>query len=60
MVDLDRWHLHVNPLGLDLGKRTELISRCQRFDFRRITTADIVGRLRQVADGEKLKIDEKW
>ena len=35
-----------------------ITSRCQRFDFRRITTADITGRLRQVADGEKLKIDD--
>src|ERR1051326_5667397 len=35
-----------------------IVSRCQRFDFRRITTADIVRRLRQVVDGEKLKVDE--
>jgi DNA polymerase-3 subunit gamma/tau len=35
-----------------------IVSRCQRFDFRRITTADIVRRLRQVVDGEKLKIDD--
>ncbi|RPH45397.1 MAG: hypothetical protein EHM91_07670, partial [Planctomycetota bacterium] len=35
-----------------------IVSRCQRFDFRRITTADIVRRLRQVVDGEKLKVDD--
>jgi DNA polymerase-3 subunit gamma/tau len=35
-----------------------IISRCQRYDFRRITTADIVRRLGQVIDGEKLKVDE--
>jgi DNA polymerase-3 subunit gamma/tau len=35
-----------------------IVSRCQRFDFRRITTADIVRRLRQVVDGEKLQVDD--
>jgi DNA polymerase-3 subunit gamma/tau len=35
-----------------------IVSRCQRFDFRRITTADIVRRLRQVVDGEKLRVDD--
>ncbi len=35
-----------------------IVSRCQRFDFRRITTADIVKRLRQVIEGEKLKVDD--
>ncbi|MBI2898870.1 MAG: DNA polymerase III subunit gamma/tau [Planctomycetes bacterium] len=34
-----------------------IISRCQRFDFRRITTADIVKRLRQVIEREKLDVD---
>ncbi len=32
-----------------------IVSRCQRFDFRRITSADIVRRLRQVADEEKIE-----
>ncbi|MBI3856070.1 MAG: DNA polymerase III subunit gamma/tau [Planctomycetes bacterium] len=35
-----------------------IVSRCQRYDFRRITTADIVRRLRQVVDGEKLQVDD--
>ncbi len=35
-----------------------ITSRCQRFDFRRITTADIVHRLKQVIEGEKLKVDD--
>ncbi len=33
-------------------------SRCQRFDFRRITTADIVKRLRQIVEREKLDVDD--
>ena len=35
-----------------------ITSRCQKFDFRRITTKDIVKRLQQVIAGEKLKISE--
>ena len=35
-----------------------IISRCQTFDFRRITSADIVKRLKQVLAGEKLKADD--
>ncbi|HLY75447.1 MAG TPA: DNA polymerase III subunit gamma/tau [Planctomycetota bacterium] len=35
-----------------------IVSRCQRFDFRRITTVDIVRRLRQVVDGEKIEVDD--
>jgi DNA polymerase III subunit gamma/tau len=35
-----------------------IISRCQRYDFRRITTADIVKRLRQVIEGEKLTVGD--
>ena len=35
-----------------------IVSRCQRFDFRRITTADIVRRLRQVVDGEQIAVDD--
>lgn len=33
-------------------------SRCQRFDFRRITTDDIVKHLRYIADNENIKITE--
>ena len=33
-------------------------SRCQRFDFRRITTEDIVKHLRYIADEEKIKISD--
>ena len=35
-----------------------IISRCQTFDFRRITSADIVKRLKQVIAGEGLKVDD--
>ncbi len=33
-----------------------IVSRCQRFDFNRITLADIAERLRQVCAGEKLSV----
>lgn len=33
-------------------------SRCQRFDFRRITTDDIAKHLRYIADKEKIKISD--
>ena len=33
-------------------------SRCQRFDFRRIATADIVGRLRQICEREAVEADD--
>lgn len=33
-------------------------SRCQRFDFKRITTADIVKHLRNIADKEKINITD--
>ena len=33
-------------------------SRCQRFDFRRVTDADIVKRLREVADGSGIAADD--
>lgn len=36
-----------------------IISRCQRFDFNRITTDSIVGRLRQIAERESIAIDEE-
>ena len=35
-----------------------VISRCQRFDFRRIRTEDIVSRLEYIASQEKIKLDE--
>lgn len=35
-----------------------ITSRCQRFDFRRITTADIVNHLKEIAKTEKIKIEE--
>ena len=34
-----------------------ITSRCQRFEFRRITTKDVAKRLEQIAKGEKIKID---
>lgn len=33
-------------------------SRCQRFDFKRVTDSDIVKRLREVADGSGIAADE--
>lgn len=36
-----------------------IISRCQRFDFNRITTENIVSRLRYVAQQESIAIDEE-
>lgn len=35
-----------------------ITSRCQRFDFRRITTTDIVNHLKEIAEAEKIKIEE--
>lgn len=35
-----------------------IISRCQRFDFRRITTEDIVSRLKYICEQEKISITE--
>jgi len=35
-----------------------IVSRCQTFDFRRITSGDIVKRLKQVLVGEGLKADD--
>ena len=34
-----------------------ILSRCQRYDFARITADDIAGRLRYVADQEKIDLD---
>lgn len=36
-----------------------IVSRCQRYDFRRITTADIVKRLDFIAKSEKININEE-
>ncbi|NUN50675.1 MAG: DNA polymerase III subunit gamma/tau, partial [Candidatus Brocadiae bacterium] len=41
------------------GKLPETIhSRCQRFDFRRVTTADVVKRLRQICQRESAQADD--
>lgn len=34
-------------------------SRCQRFDFRRISIADIVSKLKEIAKDESIKVDEE-
>ncbi|WP_099224011.1 DNA polymerase III subunit gamma/tau [Listeria costaricensis] len=36
-----------------------IISRVQRFDFKRITTQDIIGRMAYILDEEKIAYDEK-
>lgn len=36
-----------------------IISRCQRFDFRRITTEDIVARLKYISEQENIKITDE-
>ncbi|MBE7705724.1 MAG: DNA polymerase III subunit gamma/tau [Cyanobacteria bacterium SIG30] len=36
-----------------------IVSRCQRFDLRRITTEDITKKLREVSDIEKIKITDE-
>ncbi|MDR7531799.1 MAG: DNA polymerase III subunit gamma/tau [Armatimonadota bacterium] len=35
-----------------------VLSRCQRFDFRRVSFSEIVGRLRTIASQERLEIDD--
>lgn len=35
-----------------------ITSRCQRFDFRRITTNDIIGHLKEISKLEKIKIED--
>jgi len=35
-----------------------VLSRCQRFDFRNIPTADIAGQLRKICKAEKIEIDD--
>jgi len=36
-----------------------IISRCQRFDFRRISTVDILSRLKQIVDKEEISITQE-
>lgn len=36
-----------------------IISRCQRFDFKRISIETITSRLRELADAEKITVDDK-
>lgn len=36
-----------------------VLSRCQRFDFHRISVADISSRLRQLAEREELRVDQE-
>jgi len=38
---------------------TTILSRCQRFDLRRITVADIVSRLAYICESESIKIEEE-
>ncbi|MCY8521141.1 DNA polymerase III subunit gamma/tau [Bacillus atrophaeus] len=35
-----------------------IISRCQRFDFKRITPQAIVGRMKKIVEAEQLKVEE--
>ena len=35
-----------------------VLSRCQRFDFRRVSVEDTVGRLRTIADAEQIRIGD--
>lgn len=36
-----------------------IVSRCQRFDFKRISIETIMARLRELADAEKIQVDDK-
>ena len=36
-----------------------IISRCQRFDFKRISIETITARLRELADAENITVDDK-
>ena len=36
-----------------------VLSRCQRYDFRRITTGDIINRLKELAAGEGIEAEDK-
>jgi DNA polymerase-3 subunit gamma/tau len=35
-----------------------VLSRCQRFDFRRISLLEIIPKLKELADGEQIQVDE--
>ena len=35
-----------------------ILSRCQRFDFKRIKPSDIILRMKEIAHGDKLNISE--
>ncbi|MBN2417071.1 DNA polymerase III subunit gamma/tau [bacterium] len=35
-----------------------IVSRCQRFDFKRVASAEIAGQLRRIADAERISIDD--
>ena len=37
---------------------TTIVSRCQRFDFKRISSSDIIGRLLHIAKGEQIAVTE--
>ncbi len=37
---------------------TTVLSRCQRFDFRRLTSRQIAGRLKEIVETEEIRIDE--
>jgi DNA polymerase-3 subunit gamma/tau len=37
---------------------TTILSRCQRFDLRRISVADITSQLRKIAEAEEIKVSE--
>ena len=36
-----------------------ILSRCQRFDFKRIKTSDIVGRLKTIAEADGIDVEER-
>lgn len=36
-----------------------ILSRCQRFDFKRIVPADMIRRLKEVASGAHLEVEEE-
>jgi DNA polymerase-3 subunit gamma/tau len=37
---------------------TTIVSRCQRFDFRKLTLPEIVGRLQKIVDSENVKVEK--
>lgn len=36
-----------------------VLSRCQRYDFRRLSSEDIIGRLRELAEGEQVAAEDR-